>query len=64
MLFYDVNGLEVPKFVDLQNEVLLVVAVKLLAEGEDGHLAEEIADFGTKLQKKLETLGHYKAFIY
>lgn len=49
MLFYDVNVLEVPEFVDQPIEVPLVVAVKLLVVGEVGHLVVKIVGYDTKL---------------
>lgn len=52
MLFYDVNVLVIPVFVDPPSEVQLVVAVKLLAEGVIGHLAVVKVDFGTKKRRE------------
>lgn len=50
-LFYDVNVLAVPIFVDLPSAVPLGAAVKLLVANAVAHLAAVIIDCDTKMRK-------------
>jgi hypothetical protein len=53
MLFYDVNVLVILIFVDPLNAILLVVAVKLLAEGGVGRLAVVKVGCGTAIKSNI-----------